>query len=216
MLDGRGDHLAAPLLRLERRENGRGVGLGSARCEDDLRLVLGPEKFGNLAARLLDRLADLVAEAVHRRGIAELLGEERQHGLDDRRVDHRGGVVVHVDISHGLFLPAPAVAPVGWAGPHDHQLTKLFNHHLLKSAERGRFHDAALASPVHRDIDGLALDLDQLDVAAVGLNPRADLLDDGLDSAAPAGASSSPTISARCGPWPVPRRPPSAAGCGGP
>ena len=87
MLDDGGDDLLAFRLGLERREDGGGVGLGAAGGEDDLRVVLGAEQLLHLHARLLDRQADLVAEAVHRRGVAELLGEERQHGFHHGRID---------------------------------------------------------------------------------------------------------------------------------
>ena len=101
VFDGRRDDLAPFRKRLERRHDGGGVRLGPARGEDDLGVVLGPEQFLHLVAGLLERLADAVAEAVHRRRVAELLREERQHRLDDLRIDLGGRVVVQVDISHG-------------------------------------------------------------------------------------------------------------------
>jgi hypothetical protein len=82
MLDVGGDHRVAFRLRLERREDGGRVGLGAAGGEDDFRVVLGAEQRLHLAARLPSAPCRPAAEAVDRRGIAELLGEEGQHGLD--------------------------------------------------------------------------------------------------------------------------------------
>jgi hypothetical protein len=59
MLDHRGDHRAPLRVGLERRENGRRVGLGAAGGEHDFGVVRGAEQRLHLHARLLERLADL-------------------------------------------------------------------------------------------------------------------------------------------------------------
>src|SRR5208283_4853891 len=43
---------------------------------------------------------DLRPERVHGGCVAELLGQERQHGIDDFRIDAGGGIVVEVNRSH--------------------------------------------------------------------------------------------------------------------
>ena len=53
MFDRRRDDLATFRKRLECRQNGRGVRFRSARGEDDLGVVLGPEQFLHLAAGIL-------------------------------------------------------------------------------------------------------------------------------------------------------------------
>jgi hypothetical protein len=76
MLDHRGDHRSPFRVGLQRRENGRRVGLGATGGEDDFAVVSGAEQRLHLHARLLDRLADLGTEAVDRGSIAELLGKK--------------------------------------------------------------------------------------------------------------------------------------------
>ena len=46
--------------------------------------------------RLLDSLPGARTEAMHARGVAEILGERADHGIDDRGVRRRGRVVVEV------------------------------------------------------------------------------------------------------------------------
>ena len=73
-------------------------------------------------------------------------------------------------------------------------------------------HGAAVAGAQQRDINGLAVDLDQFDVAVVGTELRANLFDDRLDAldalrhrqrdsagAGAAGASSAATANFSCG-----------------
>ena len=104
MLDGGGDDLLALGLRLQCGKDRGGIRFGAAGGEDDLGIVFRAEQLLHLHARFLDGEADLVAEAVHRRGIAELLGEIRQHGFHHRGIDPRGRVVVEIDA-------VPFVAP---------------------------------------------------------------------------------------------------------
>ena len=63
------------------------VGLGAAGGEDDLLGIAGADELGDLLAGLLDGRLGLPAErVVAAGGVAELLGEVRQHRLDDPRV----------------------------------------------------------------------------------------------------------------------------------
>ena len=104
VLDHGGDDAAPFGLRLDGGEDGGGIGFGTAGGEDDFGIVRGAEQGLHLDPGLLQRLAHLCAETVDGRGIAELLGEERQHGFDDRRIAGRRCVVVHVDGFHGGSL----------------------------------------------------------------------------------------------------------------
>ncbi len=109
MLDARTDEVILPLGLL--REGGslerEVVGLGRPGGEDDLRR-LGPDQRGNLFPSRVDRVARLPAETMGTAGgVAEPLGEERQHGRDDPRVDPGCRVVVQVDrrfVGHGSGL----------------------------------------------------------------------------------------------------------------
>ena len=58
----------------------------------------------NLTAGFLQRLADFTTEGVNRRGVAEMLREERQHGVDHSGIDPRRSVVVQIDRFHGAVL----------------------------------------------------------------------------------------------------------------
>ena len=106
MLDVGGDYRVAFRLGLYRREDGGRVGLGAAGGKDDFRVMLGAEQRLNLTAGLLQRLADFTAEGVNRRGVAEMLREERQHRFDHSGIDPRRGVVVQVNRFrfHGAVL----------------------------------------------------------------------------------------------------------------
>jgi len=77
-------------------DQGEVVRLGRARGEDDLGR-LGADEAGDAGAGLLEGGRGRVADAVQRRGVAEVLREVGQHGLDDPRVDGLGGLVVGVD-----------------------------------------------------------------------------------------------------------------------
>ena len=88
-------------VHVQGREQRRVVTLGAARGEDDLVVVLRAEQGLQPLPRLADRATHLGAEGVHRRRIAELLGEVGQHGLDDAGIHARGGVVVEVDGTGG-------------------------------------------------------------------------------------------------------------------
>jgi hypothetical protein len=58
----------------------------------------GADEVGNLFAGVLDAFFRRPAEAVIAAGgVAEVVGEKWQHGLDDARVALRGGVVIEID-----------------------------------------------------------------------------------------------------------------------
>src|SRR6185312_3902416 len=74
------------------------VALGRAAREDDLFFALRADELGDALARVVDRFFGDPAEVVAARGgVAELLGEERNHLLEHARVDRRRRVVVHED-----------------------------------------------------------------------------------------------------------------------
>src|SRR6185503_11227466 len=103
-------------------------------------LAAGTHERADLVARLLHRLLGRPAEGMRAAGgIAEHLGEVRQHRLDHARVDRRGGMVVHVDGELEGHLEIPSTSSgarpswpwmsqvphaVGWwVGSHDRQLS---------------------------------------------------------------------------------------------
>ena len=91
------DVVALVLVELDDALDRQVVRLGGAAGEDDV-LRLGADQAGDLLAAGVDGLLGLPAEAVGAaRGVAEVLGEVRQHRLEHPRIDRRRGVVVHVD-----------------------------------------------------------------------------------------------------------------------
>ena len=70
----------------------------------------GAQKSRHLLAAFLDRESRLPAQGMHRRGIAELLPEERLHGLEHARVKRRRGGMIEVD---GMHNAGGSWAP-GW------------------------------------------------------------------------------------------------------
>ena len=70
-------------------------------------LALAPISAATCSRAVVDRLLGLPAEGVVAAGgVAERLGEVRQHRLDHPRIDRRRGVVVHVDAASPSALPA--------------------------------------------------------------------------------------------------------------
>ena len=109
-----GDDRVAVGLGFESGKNGGGVGFGTARGEDDFRIVFGAEQLLHLAARLLERLAHFAAKGVDRRCVAEMLRKEWKHGFHHDGINACGGVVVQVDRSiHGKFFLL-VVGATGW------------------------------------------------------------------------------------------------------
>ena len=119
VLGDRGDDVVALLaVHLGDALDREVVGLGRAAREDDF-LRVRADEIGDLLARLLDRLFGFPAERmVAAGGVAEVLGEIRQHRLDDARIDRRRRVIVHVDrkldchrfLSGGLKAALPRFA----------------------------------------------------------------------------------------------------------
>src|SRR3569833_1104117 len=73
------------------------VGLGRTRGPHDL-LGIAADQRGALRARILDRgLGGPAEHVVAARRVAVVLGEERQHRLDDARIDLGGRLVIHED-----------------------------------------------------------------------------------------------------------------------
>ena len=74
---------------------------------DDLVVEFARRAAPGIGARAcLQGGADFGAERVHRGRVAELLGEERQHRLDDFGIDAGGGVVVEINRAHGVASSA--------------------------------------------------------------------------------------------------------------
>ena len=98
------DVVALVLVELDHAPDRQVVRLGGAAGEDDV-LRLGADQPGHLLAAGVDGLLGLPAEAVGAAGgVAEDVGEVRQHRLQHARIDRRGGVVVHVDrVAHHHF-----------------------------------------------------------------------------------------------------------------
>ena len=105
MFHRRGDNLTAPALRLNGGEQRGVVRFGAAGGPNDFMIEFGPEQRLHPLARGLQRPTHRRAEAVHRRGVAEMLGEQRDHRLHHRRINPRGGIVVEIYGAHGLLSP---------------------------------------------------------------------------------------------------------------
>jgi hypothetical protein len=77
--------------------DGEVVGLGGAAGEDDIAKPAA-DKGRNLLARRLNGFCRLPSERVVFAGrVPEMLGEERQHGIHDARIDGRRRVRIEVD-----------------------------------------------------------------------------------------------------------------------
>ena len=113
MLDDGRDDLVTLRLRPQCRKNRCRIGFRAAGGKDDFRIELGADQRLHGTARRLEALRHLVAETVHRRGIAELLGKVRQHGFNDRRITGRRRIVVEIDRVHGSHLRAWASKAAG-------------------------------------------------------------------------------------------------------
>ena len=89
----RDDVIAAVAQRVRDPFDRQVVGLGGAAREDDLARREAPMSAATCARARVDRLLRLPAVGVlPARGVAELLGEIRQHRLEHARIDGRGGV----------------------------------------------------------------------------------------------------------------------------
>jgi hypothetical protein len=72
------------------------VAFGGAAGEHDF-VGVGANRSRDGFAGDIDGVACLMSKSVNAMWVAKLLGEVRQHGLDDARVDACRGVVVHVN-----------------------------------------------------------------------------------------------------------------------
>ncbi len=80
-------------------EDGVIVGLGAAASEDNF-LRASVHESGDLFASGFDGGAGALAESVDGGSVAEIGREKGKHGVEDRRVDGSGGVMVKVDTMH--------------------------------------------------------------------------------------------------------------------
>src|SRR5690606_1968537 len=93
----RDDVLAAGLVEVRRALEREVVRFGRAGGPDDLARV-GADQFGHLDAGLFDGLFGFPAISMRAGGgVAEVLTQPRDHGVDDARVHRGGGAVVHVN-----------------------------------------------------------------------------------------------------------------------
>ena len=87
---------------------GQVVGLRAAAGKENGARRAGQD-VGHGLAGAFKRVLGTLPEAVHRRGVAEMLGEIGQHGLHDAWVDRRGRCIIHVNGGHmpRLYRKAP-------------------------------------------------------------------------------------------------------------
>ena len=109
VLDRRGhDPVAAGLAGPGGALEAEVQGLGAARREDDL-ARLGTDPARRSLVRLVEGGPGPPAEAVRRARVAEVVGEERQHRLEDLRPERGRRGMVEVDRHGGrLYAASPA------------------------------------------------------------------------------------------------------------
>src|SRR6266851_2070894 len=107
VLDGLGDDVVALFAEhLRDALDHQVIGFGSAAGEDDF-LGRGVDQRSNLLTRRFHGLFAGPAEGVVAAGgVAELLGEVRQHRFDDARIDRRGRMIVHVNRQLDGHIPS--------------------------------------------------------------------------------------------------------------
>ena len=84
--------------------DGEVVGLRPAGGEDDL-VRARADEFGHLAPRAVNGRPRLLPVEVDARRVAELLGQVRQHRLDDPAVNRGRRTVVEIDAAHKKQWP---------------------------------------------------------------------------------------------------------------
>ena len=105
MLDARGDDpVAARLARPGGTLEGQVVGLRPARGENDL-ARLGVHQPGHSLVRVIQRSSRLPAERMGRTRVAEAIGQEREHRVEDIAPQRGRRSVVEID-RHGAGLYA--------------------------------------------------------------------------------------------------------------
>jgi hypothetical protein len=102
VFDRGGDDVAACIVDPHHAANGDVARLGAAAGKDDL-VGRGADQCRHLGARGFHRVVGAATQPVRRRQIAELAAQIRQHGVEHRGIDRRGGVVVEIDRAHRRF-----------------------------------------------------------------------------------------------------------------
>ena len=116
VLDRTGDDpVAASLAGPGRALEGEVVGLGAAGGEDDLARS-GAKGSGHALVGLVQPRAGTPAEAVQRGGVAEIVRQERQHGLEGFTPQRSGGGVVEVDGHRSDCTPRAGDYPIQATG----------------------------------------------------------------------------------------------------
>ena len=85
-------------IAVKRALDGGIVALGAATCEDNVARV-GADEFGHLFTGFGDHVGRRVGHFVRARGVAPMLGEARQHRLDNLGRDPRRGIVIEINQS---------------------------------------------------------------------------------------------------------------------
>ena len=80
------------------------VGLGRARCEDDIVVVASVDRLVHLIDRFRDCRMRRRTVSVERIGVSVDVTEERNHRFDDGGVDHRRCIVVQIDLHEILHI----------------------------------------------------------------------------------------------------------------
>ena len=96
MFDRAGDDVAARIVDPHHAANGNIARFGAAAGKDDF-IGRGADQSRDFGARGFNGIVGAAAKAVRRRRIAELAAQIRQHGVEHRGVDRRGGVVVEIN-----------------------------------------------------------------------------------------------------------------------
>jgi len=164
--------------RRQRPMNSGVVALGPATGEDDL-AGIAAQQIGHALPGLANPYADLSAEGVHARGVAVKIAEVRLHRLEDFVGHLRRRVVIEVNRPHRLFpvlmFFLDRIAVLFDVQAVRDELPELGLDHVLHG-KLGQLALGAHAAKRHDDL--VAFHVDQLDVAAVGPQGRANLLVD--------------------------------------
>ena len=109
MFDARNYQVSASLkkISLGHSLDGQVISFGAGGGEDNL-IAPGADEPGHLVSLLLHDRFDFRSKVVHRRGIAEPFGKERQQGFQNFGAHRRGRSVIHIgsfhDFSSDSFL----------------------------------------------------------------------------------------------------------------
>ena len=117
--DATDDVVALIFVKLDDALDCQVVGLGGAAGENNF-LGLGADQRGDLVARATDGLFRFPSEAmVAAGGVAELLGEIREHRIEHTRIDARGRMIVHINrlLQHFFSIHLQFVPALDNSGP---------------------------------------------------------------------------------------------------